>query len=174
MSNQSFSFYVPKQAVGANLVYFDLWNGSNDKTLEVHSIQPVVSGAVAVTGVLGIDLFLTFTSTIGTGGTAAANNETDITKGSITVLRKNNPVINPKITLRLTPSGGATAGAVIAMRSVFPEETNAASYLVKDFIQHLQYQESQLYIEPGRGIRVVQGAVASVGNIAFNGTFHYS
>lgn len=174
MSGQSFSFYVPKQAVGANLVYFDLFNNSEDKTLEVHSIQPVVSGAVAVTGVLGVDLFLTYTTAIGTGGTKAANNETDLTKGSITVLTKNNPVIVPGVSLRLTPSGGATAGPIISMRSVFTEETNAASYLVKDFIEHLQYPESQLYIEPGRGIRVVQGAVASVGNIGFNGTFHYA
>ena len=38
----------------------------------VTSVIPVVSGAVAVSGVVGIDLHLARTSAIGTGGTAAA------------------------------------------------------------------------------------------------------
>ena len=65
-----YKLFVPVQAVGASKVYFDLWNGS-DKTIEVASVVPIASGAVAVVGTLAVDLFLTRTTAIGTGGTGA-------------------------------------------------------------------------------------------------------
>lgn len=66
----------------------------------------------------------------------------------------------------MTPTGGATAGAVICNRQIFTEETNAADYEPVEFLPTL------LEVGEGTGIRIVQGAVASVGNIGFQVAFY--
>lgn len=158
-----FKLFVPKQAVGANLVYFDLFNAANSGfVLSVVSVLPVVSGAVAVTGVVGVDLILTRTSAVGTGGTAATYNGTDTTACTISG-QSSFENLPATITARLTPSGGATAGAVLSWASVFTEETSAATYAVIN-----NMASDPIYVKEGTGVRVVQGAVASVGNIGFN------
>jgi hypothetical protein len=163
---------VPKQAVGANLVYFDLFNAVGSTTaIEILSLLPVVSGAVAVTGLLGVDLFLTRTSAIGTGGTAATLEGTDPTAASIAAMDCDQP-LTASITARLSPTGGATAGAVLSGRSVFTEETNSATYQPTiDMVRNLYPDLPGLIVRTGTGIRVVQGSVASVGNIGFDVIF---
>lgn len=159
--------FVPKQAVGANLVYFDLFNNSKN-VLEIVRVNPVVSGAVAVVGVVGVDLHLTYTSAVGTGGTAATYDGTDTTACTF---GKNNPGGQPATTLvsaRLTPTGGATAAGVVGWTCVFTEETSAPTYNKYSLLEDGQ----TIYIPNGKGIRVVQGAVASVGNIGFNVGFN--
>jgi len=164
-----FRLFVPKQAVGANLVYFDLFNAAGTgESLFVKSVRPVVSGAAAVTGVLGVDLLLTRTTAVGTGGTAATAEGTDTTACTISA-NASGVALHASITARLTPSGGATAGAVIAWDTVFTEETTgtyASSLSLVD-------RDLPVIVHPGSGIRVVQGAVASVGNIGFNVTFQF-
>lgn len=168
-----YRLFVPKQAVGANLVYFDLFNASGSTAdLEIMSVLPVVSGAVAVTGTLGVDLFLTRTTAIGTGGTAATAEGTDVTAMTFSAVSNSQPMKLNAITARLTPTGGATAGAVIAGRCVFTEETNSAAYQpAVDLVRNLYPDLPGLIVKQGTGIRVVQGAVASVGNIGFDVTF---
>lgn len=163
---------VPKQAVGANLVYFDLFNAANSfLTLEVLSVLPIVSGAVAVTGVVAVDLFLTRTTAIGTGGTAATYGGTSLT-AAIFAPHDWEGEPNPNITARLTPSGGATAGDVLSFRSVFTEETNAGAYIQDyDMARGGIPDKGGVIVRPGSGIRVVQGSVASVGNIGFDVVF---
>lgn len=158
-----YSLFVPKQAVGVNLVYFDLWNPGNSFNVEVESIVPVVSGAVAVTGVVGVDLLLTRTSTVGTGGTAATAEGTSTTAATFSALDNSQPLSLQYLSARLTPTGGATAGAVLGWTSVFTEETAAATYN-----QNANMCAKPIPIAPSSGIRIVQGAVASVGNIGFN------
>lgn len=159
-----YKLFVPKQAVGANLVYFDLFSvASNGLLVEVLSLIPIVSGAVAVTGVVGVDLILTRTSAVGTGGTAATAQGTDTTAMTFSALDSTQALDLAKLSARLTPTGGATAGAVLGWRTVFTEETNSGTYnAVEDMIKF------PLLVPPGSGIRVVQGAVASVGNIGFD------
>lgn len=160
-----FRLFMPKQAVGANLVYFDMFNAAAaNADVAILSVRPVVSGAVAVTGTLGVDLFLTRTSAVGTGGTAATSEGTSLTAATWSGLdcQEERP---PELTARLTPSGGATAGAVLGFREVFTEETNAATYEEPpEFVP----SGVQIIVPGGTGIRVVQGAVASVGNIGFD------
>jgi len=159
----TYSLFVPKQAVGANLVYFDLFNNSK-LNLVIKRVNPVVSGAVAVVGVLGVDLLLTYTSAVGTGGTAATYDGTDTTACTFT---KNNPegqTLTSLVSARLTPSGGATAAGVIGWTCVFTEETSDATYRQYDLLGN----DQTIIVPNGKGIRVVQGAVASVGNIGFN------
>lgn len=159
-----YKLFIPSQAVGASLVYFDLFNvATSGYTVEVESLLPVVSGAVAVSGLLAVDLFLTRTSAVGTGGTAATAEGTSLTAMTFTHQNGNSPMNLNQISARLTPTGGATAGAVLSWRSVFTEETNAGTYTpAADMIC------GKVTVSPGTGLRVVQGAVASVGNIGFD------
>jgi hypothetical protein len=122
---------------------------------------------VAVTGTLSVDLHLTFTSAIGTGGTAATTRGTALDAMTFTSNSSRGGAIPVGVTGRLTPSGGATAAAALSWTSVFTEETSNATY---ERAQDLVYEatDGPVMIQPGAGIRVVQGAVASVGNIGFN------
>ena len=166
-----YKLFVPVTAAGANKVYFDIWNGS-DKDIEVASVVPIASGAVAVVGTLAVDLFLTRTTAIGTGGTGATLEGTALNAATFTRLDPEGPPLRAGISARFTPGGGATAGAVIGFNSIFTEETNIATYFRSNMVEAAQPGiNSVLTIRPGTGIRVVQGAVASVGNIGFDVLF---
>jgi hypothetical protein len=166
-----YKLFVPAQAVGAGLVYFDFFNRTgNGLDVEVQSVVPIVSGAVAVTGAVAVDLFLTRTTAVGSGGVVAGSEGTSLTAITFTAFDNSQPVSPSKISARLTPTGGATAGAVVAWTSVFTEETADASYArAPDLVRQ---GGSGLLIHRGTGIRVVQGAVASVGNIGFDVVFN--
>lgn len=170
-----YRLFVPAQAVGANKVFFDLFNATGSgKTLQVLSVTPVMSGAVAVTGVVAVDLFLTRTSAVGTGGTAASADGSSLTAATISKMNPAEAALPAGVTARLTPTGGATAGAVIAGESLFSEETNAGTYLstLADFVRRMLGPAGQSLIVPeNTGIRVVQGSVASVGNVGFDVIF---
>jgi hypothetical protein len=165
-----YSLFVPKQAVGASLKYFDLFNASGSASyLNLHYCVPIISGAVAVSGLLGVDLFLQRSTAVGTGGTAATLEGTDPTACTISGWN-GSPQLNSKITARLTPTGGATAGAVLDMVSVFTEETNSAAYTpTPNMARVLGLPDlPPIKIDEGSGIIAVQGSVASVGNIAWS------
>ncbi len=159
-----YHLFVPYQAVGANLVYFDLFNNHATKSLQIDSVLPIPAGDVAVTGALSVELYLTRTTAVGTGGTVDAKESTALTvTPGINKINSASANCPATVTARLTPSGGATAGAVLGLRSVFTEETNAAAYDIKDLV----IEGASIVVPPATGIRVVQGSVASVGNIAF-------
>lgn len=163
-----YKLFVPLQAVGANLVYFDLFNvATSGKRIDIHQVVPIVSGATAVTGVVAVDLFLTRTSAVGTGGTAATKEGTGLTTCTISAWDNEQPLDLNLVSARLTPTGGATAGAVLSQCSVFTEETNAGTYTQLDLVRC----KGPIPVRYGTGIRVVQGAVASVGNIGFDVLF---
>jgi hypothetical protein len=163
-----FRLFVPKQAVGASLVYFDLFNASgSNQLIDVLSVRPVVSGEAAVTGTLGVDVFLTRTTAVGTGGTAATSNGTALNACTFTGVDHSSS-IPTGVTARLTPTGGATAGAVLGFRGLFTEETNAGTYSPAPDLAYCGNNCAPILLREGQGIRVVQGAVASVGNIGFD------
>lgn len=163
-----YRLFVPLQAVGANLVYFDLFNASNSNlNISLVSCAPLVSGATAVTGTVSVDLFLTRTTAVGTGGTAATLEGTSLTACTISAI-DGTQQLSSAVTARLTPSGGATAGAVLNWRSVFSEETSAGTYNAVNDMVRLTSDVPVIPIREGTGIRVVQGSVASVGNIGFD------
>ena len=169
-----YKLFVPKQAVGANLVYFDLFNaGASQRPFQVLSVIPIVSGEVAVTGVVAVDLFLTRTSAVGTGGAAATFEGTSLTACTITGYDNSQPLFgSSEVSARLTPAGGATAGAVLSWRSVYTEETNSGAYSqIGDMVRYWGSNDPPLLVPRNTGIRVVQGSVASVGNIGFDVLF---
>jgi len=167
-----YRLFVPKQPVGANLVYFDLFNATGSgRLLEVLSVLPLVSSAVAVVGTLGVDLLLTRTTAVGTGGTAATSDGTSTTAATISG-HSGQQVINTLITARLGPTGGATAGAVLSWRSLFTEELTAtAPTSAHDLVRYGAPDVGGIMVPQNGGLRVVQGADASVGNIGFDVTF---
>jgi hypothetical protein len=166
-----YKLFLPVTAAGANKVYFDLWNGS-DKDIEVVSVVPIASGAVAVVGAVAVDLFLTRTTAIGTGGTGATLEGTALNAATFTRMDSEGPPLRAGISARFTPGGGATAGAVIGFNSLFTEETALPTYFRSNMVEAAQPGiNSKLTVRPGTGIRVVQGSVASVGNIGFDVLF---
>lgn len=170
-SAPAYTLFIPSQAAGASKVYWDLFNAAGSGvTLRVKSVEVVKNGSVAVTGTLAVQLFLTRTSAVGTGGTAAVSEGSSLTAMSFNKMNPVNASLPAGITARLAPTGGAAAGAVIAEVQVHTEETNAASYDLPDFLLPECANIQPLMVPEGTGIRVVQGAVASVGNIGFNVT----
>lgn len=172
-SNPVYRLIVPTSAVGANKVHCDLFNATGSGgIIRVLSAYCFVRSDVAVTGTVGVEVALTRTTAVGTGGTALTLNSTSLTAGSITSLDTNNPALNANITARLAPTGGATAGALIGSRFLFTEETNAATAiggtLGAEFVRN---EGAELIVRENSGVRFVQGAVASVGTLAFEITF---
>lgn len=164
----SYVLYVPSGAVGASKVYFDLFNATGSgKTLNLRSVRAIKNGTVAVTGVLSVQLFLTRTTAIGTGGTAATSEGTSLTAATISKRDPGDAALPAGVTARLAPTGGATAGAVLAERHIFSEETNAAGYDHPEFVASAAEDVQPFVIPENTGVRIVQGAVASVGNISF-------
>ncbi len=168
-SGDFYALLLPSQAVGANKLFLDLFNATGSgKTMRIHSVLALVDTDTAVTGTLGVQIDLFKSTAVGTGGTAATANGTVSTAATITNI--NTAVALPAgVTARLAPAGGATAGAWLGSRWVFTEETNASSGLGglvgAEFI--VDFEVPVVLLE-NSGLRINQGAVASVGNIAFN------
>ena len=163
----------PAQAVGANKVFLDLFNATGSGgTLRVLSAYCFVDNDTAVTGTLGVEISLTRTTAVGTGGTTATTNGTALTAITLSTMDTANAALSANITARSSPTGGATAGALIGQRWVFTEETNASSgiagVLGAEFVRN---EGADLIVRENTGLRFVQGAVASVGNLAFEITF---
>jgi len=160
---------TPDVAAGANKVFFDLFNASSatvntGNRVVISSVKAVVAGDVAVTGVVGLNLHLHKTTAVGTGGTAATLQGTVNTAATISSVTPAPGGLPAGITARLAPSGGATIGAWLSQLSCFTEETSSGAY--QEYWLHDTSQEP-IVIGQGEGIKVIQGTVASVGNIGF-------
>jgi hypothetical protein len=154
----------PAQAVGANKVFLDLFNATGSGVaIRVLSAYCYVDNDTAVTGTLGVEVNLTRTTAVGTGGTAATADGTSLTAITISKMDTANAALSANIT---------TAGALIGQRFVFTEETNAASgiagVLGAEFVRN---EGADLIVRENTGLRFVQGSVASVGSLSFEITF---
>jgi hypothetical protein len=163
----------PSQAVGANKVFVDLFNATGSGvSLRVLSAYCFLDNDTAVTGTLGVEVNLTRTTAVGTGGTAATANSTALNAITITTLDTANPALSASVTARSAPGGGATAGALLGQRWVFTEETNAGAAIAGVWgAEFIRNEGADLIVRENTGLRFVQGAVASVGNLSFEITF---
>ncbi len=169
---ESYTVFIPPSAAGANKVFFDLFNATGSaKIMKVKSVRAIKDGSVAVVGVVSVKLYLTRTTAVGAGGTAAVENGASLTVPAISQHDTNSPALPAQVTARAAPTGGAAAGAVIAERHIMPEETNASTYDRVEFLLPEGVDVQPIVVRENQGIRVVQGAVASVGNIGFSVTF---
>lgn len=167
-SNPRYRLIIPSQAVGASKVYCDLFNATGSgKVMKVLSVFVYPDIDTAVTGVLAVEVALTRTTAVGTGGTAATNDSTSLTAPTIARFDTTDAVVSASITARSAPTGGATAGAFLGSRWVFTEETNAGSAIsAAQGADLIRNEGAKLIVRENSGIRIVQGAVASVGNIS--------
>lgn len=169
-----YRLFVPSQTVGANVVHFDLWLPAGGNRIDLVSVLPVVDASVAVTGLVGVSLFLTRTSAVGSGGTEATFQGTALDAATFSSHDGSQPLSPSQISARKTPSGGATAGAVLSQRCCFTEETAAAAYFsLPDMVRHGYSDLPAIAVPAGSGIRVVQSSVASVGTIGFDVMFRF-
>jgi len=163
----------PAQAVGANKVFLDLFNATGSGgTLRVLSAYCFVDNDTAVTGTLGVEVNLTRTTAVGTGGTAATADGTSLTAITISKMDTASAAWSANITARSSPTGGATAGALVGQRWVFTEETSAPSGIAGTLgAEFVRNEGADLIVRENSGLRFVQGSVASVGNLSFEITF---
>jgi hypothetical protein len=163
---------IPPQAVGANKTHADLFNAADSGlNLRVVSASAYADNSVAVTGVLGARISLTRTGDVGTGGTAASAEGTDATAPTVARLNPASAALPASVTARASPTGGATGGSVISSRNVFTEETNAGVSVIGAMGAQLVPNGPPVVVPPGTGLRFLQGAVATVGNIGFEIVF---
>lgn len=163
----------PSQAVGANKVFLDLFNATGSGVvIRVLSAYCYVDNDTAVTGTLGVEVNLTRTTAVGTGGTAATADGTSLTAITISKMDTANAALSANITARSSPTGGATAGALVGQRWVFTEETSAPSGIAGTLgAEFVRNEGADLIVRENSGLRFVQGSVASVGNLSFEITF---
>lgn len=150
-----FTAFIAPQAVGAAVKFFDLFNTSTSTVnLIVDKVVPIVDGSVAVTGAVTVNMQLQRTTSVGTGGTAVTPGKHDTTT----------PNLPANVTCRRTPTGGAALGAdVLGFASLYTDEQSPGPHsgpLINSI-------EAPIIVRPNSGLCVVQGAVASVGSLAF-------
>lgn len=167
-SNPRYRFVSSSSAVGASKVHCDLFNAAGSgKVMKILSVFVYPDFDTAVTGTLAVECALTRTTAVGTGGTAAVFDNTTLTAPTISRFDLGDAQPPAQITARLAPAGGATAGAYLGSRWVFTEETNAGTAVGGAMgVELIRNEGAELYVREGQGVRVVQGTVASVGNIA--------
>lgn len=162
---------VQGSAVGANKVHADLFNADAALLVRIVSAKVLPDIDTAVTGVVSAEVALTRTTAVGTGGTAATLDSTSLTAPTIVELDTNNTALDADITARAAPAGGATAGALLGIRHVFTEETNAGAAIAAALGAEFVNADYPIMLRQNQGIRFVQGAVASVGTLNFEITF---
>ncbi len=164
-----YKLIVVGSAVGANKVHLDMFNATGSgSTIRILSAICFVDNDSAVTGTVGVEMWLTRTTAVGTGGTAATTESTSLTAPALNKLDTTYANLSANITARSAPTGGATAGAVLGQRFVFTEETNAGSALAGLMgANFICTPERPIYVRENSGVRFVQGAVASAGTLTF-------
>lgn len=168
----TYLYMTPAAAVGADKLYFDLFNAAGSgKTLDVRGLWVIPKTDVAVVGALGVRVDLYRTSAVGTGGTAASYKSAtrDVAGGNICPMDTANSALPAQVTARWLPTGGATISEWMLATYSLGEETATSMAFISQF-QNLLPQLTfgqKLAIREGQGILVKQGAVAATGSMSF-------
>lgn len=168
----SYMYATPSAPVGASKLFLDIFNAvGSGKIIDIRGIWIVPDTDVAVAGAVAVRIDLYRTSTVGTGGTAAAYKSAtpDVAGGNITPFDTLNAALPAQITARWLLTAGATLSEwLFATYSLGEEAATSMSYMS-------QYQNilpqlivgQRLAVREGQGILLKQGTVASVGNMSF-------
>lgn len=163
---------IPPAAVGAGKVYFDLHNAQASTVLRLRKLFAIVATDVAVTGVVGVRLDVMRTSTVGAGGTAATTTASASKTAAGFWPFTPGGSLPSGVTSRLAPTGGATDEQWLWPSYVFTEETNMSSHFPQFFnLLPEMYAGQAVELTNGKGLKVVQGSVASVGSVGFLACF---
>jgi hypothetical protein len=166
---QIWRLMIPDTAVGIGEVFFDFFNGSAafanaGNRIVISAVKVMVAADVDVTSVLGTLLHLHKTSAVGTGGTAATLQGNSHTAATFSTVTPAPGALPDGITARITPTGGATAGAWLAQACVSTAETFDSTYIEKCL--HDSRQEP-ISLGQGEGLTVIQGNVNTAGSVGF-------
>lgn len=159
---------TPPQTAAASLRLLDIFNaaGSNADLIVV-GLFAIPASDVAVTGLVSLRLDISRTSAVGTGGTAAQYRAATMTSPNINPTDSRFPGLPAQITARMGATGGATVDDWLFPAYVPSEETLASTHLQQG-INLLPEPRGglPLTLNPGEGLLVQQGSVASVGTLA--------
>lgn len=158
---------IPPSAVAANKIHFDLFNTSTQR-LRLKKLFGIVATDVAVTGAVGVRMDVLRTSAIGTGGTAAVTTASASKTAAAFWPFVTPGTLPPGITARVAPTAGATDLDWLFPSYLFTEETSPSAAMPQfyNLLPELGVEQS-IEIPINRGLKVVQGSVASVGNVGF-------
>lgn len=168
----TYLYQTPAAAVGADKLYFDLFNATGSgKVIDVRGLWAIPKTDVAVVGALGIRLDLYRTSTVGTGGTAASYKSAtrDVGGGNICPMDTNNAALAAQITARWLPTAGATISEwMIATYSLGEETATSMAFMsqYQNILPVLQFGQ-KFALREGQGMLVKQGAIAATGSVSF-------
>ena len=174
MQNQSFYILDSEEIVaGSNKLMLHLFNAvGSGLTVHVWSLEIMSKSDVAVTGVVSARFDLLRTNSIGTGGVTAGYAENVTTKTQINPFDTKAATLNGLITARSSPAGGANTTAYITKTYAQSEETNASaiSNLNQNHLENITRHKS-LEVNPGEGLLIRQGSVASLNSYSFRLVF---
>lgn len=162
----AFGLVIPPAAVAAGKNYFDLHTTTS--RIRLRKLFAVVATDVAVTGVVGVRLDIMRTSTVGTGGTAAVTTNSASKTAAAIWSFDGTTALASGVTARLAPTGGATDEQWLFPAYAFTEETGLPAQVVQfyNLLPELSTEQA-IELAPGKGLKVTQGTVASVGSIGF-------
>lgn len=172
----TYFYQTPPSVAGANKLHWDFFNATGSgKIVEVRGIWLIPKLDVTAAIVVGTRVDLYRTSTVGTGGTAAAVDSAtpDVAGGNFTKFDEDNAAKPAQITARVLPTGGATIS-----RWLFPSFTTSKIEMTVTgtgswgFLA--QYQNllpmfdvgQKLVVRENTGLLFKQGSVASLGSFA--------
>lgn len=169
---------VPSTPAGSNKQFLDLFNATGSGlVVRIHSVRCFMDTDTGVTGVLGNEIILVRTSSIGTGGTAwAANAAPQVAGGSLCPSDTASGTINANITGRhLSTAGAANAGWLKSLWVATEETATSQAHLsglhnIADVPAGCQ----PIVIREDQGLKLLQGTIAGVGNLAFEIIFSTS
>lgn len=153
MADNTYFVSALASAAGANKRHLTIWNGTAAQNLRILLVQAAGAPAAAVTGLV-IPLYCARITTIPTGGSLVTPSKAV----------NANPNVPGTIECRTGATGGATEEAsAFGVGAVSGEETAAA---VESVLYQMVLNGAQpVTLEPGSGMVVKQGALASAGNI---------
>lgn len=177
----AWAFVVPPAAAAASKVFFDVFNNQAATVLRLRKLFAIVATDVAVAPTVGFRLDTMRTNSVGTGGTGFAGATTpSASKGASSFWPFTPGLTLPAgVTGRVTPTGGAADEQWLWPTYVGAEESMATTgagggtaYLHQylNLLPDLPFGQA-VELPQGKGLKVVQGNVASAGNVGFLGAF---
>lgn len=176
----SWAFIVPPVAVGASKIYFDIFNAQAATTLRLRKLFCIVATDVAVAPTVGVRIDHMRTSAVGTSGTAFVTTGTSTSKTAAAFWPFTPGAALPAgITGRVTPSGGATDNCFLFPNYFATEESQvttgtssaaASLHPMFNLLPEMPFGQA-VELPTGYGLKLVQGTVASAGNLGFFGCF---
>jgi hypothetical protein len=174
---------MPKCAVAASRLLWELFNNEAGKVVKVLGIFPIVATEVAVTGILGIELHanrVSTRSTLGTGNAWTTSGSWAQTTNGAAPADTANAAIPAGITGFFWPAGtaqgsaGNDIGNIASVYVMGEESATSMAYLFQgqtNMLGAFGGETQPITLRAGEGLKMLQGSVASVGSLRWRVVF---